>query len=292
MKKIIYGSAMLFGLALAGPAFAADIPLKAPAAPVAVGWGGWYVGVEAGEKWKSDDWTTTCVQGGFPGLLCGTKANAAAFPGAPDATSPHDFKNHGFRIGGYIGANTQQGLWVYGFEADWAHYDQSSSVAGIVGASTPGCCNLIPNSPTLDRTSVTNKWDGSLRVRGGYLLTPDVLLYATGGFALQQLSARVSCVGPAFVPGVGTIVTSPVCGVPGTKAQTSSDILPGWTIGAGLEWKLMPNIILRGEYRYSDFGSVKEAFFVNSGDVEIFSRIHVRSQIATAGIAYKFDWWR
>src|SRR5262245_63546637 len=62
MNKIIYGSAMAFGLALAGPAFPADIPVKAPAQPVYSGWGGWYVGVEVGEKWKTDDWTTDCVQ--------------------------------------------------------------------------------------------------------------------------------------------------------------------------------------------------------------------------------------
>src|SRR5215470_4775357 len=86
MNKIIFGSAMLFGLALAGPVFAADVPLKAPAQPVVSGWGGWYVGVEAGGKWKTDDWTTTCVQNGLPAQGCGTRANAAAFPGAPDSS--------------------------------------------------------------------------------------------------------------------------------------------------------------------------------------------------------------
>ena len=75
-------------------------------------------------------------------------------------------------------------------------------------------------------------------------------------------------------------------------AQTNSEVLPGWTVGGGLEWKLLPNIILRGEYRYADFGSVKSDFFVGSNDVELHSRIHVRSQIATVGLAYKFDWWR
>jgi len=278
MNKIIYGSAMLFGLALAGPALAADIPLKAPAQPAYYGWGGWYVGVEGGEKWKTDDWTTTCVQGGAPALLCGTKANAGAFPGAPDASSPHKFQNSGLRIGGYLGANTQQGLWVYGFEVDWAHYDRTNSVVGLVGASTPGCCS-IGGTPAFDSTSVANKWDASLRLRGGYLVTRDVLLYATGGVAFQQISASMSCNG----------LTSTACLL--NHAQTNSDVLPGWTVGGGLEWKLLPNIILRGEYRYADFGSIKDSFFVGSHDVELFSKIHVRSQIATAGLAYKFDWW-
>jgi len=280
MNKIIYGSAMAFGLALAGPAFAADIPVKAPPQPVYSGWGGWYVGVEVGEKWKTDDWTTNCVeQSSAPLFACGTKNNKVQFPGAPDASSPHKFKNSGLRTGGYIGANTQQNNWVYGFEFDWAHYDRSDSVVGLVGASTPGCCS-IGGIPTFDRTSVTNKWDASLRVRGGYLVMPDVLLYATGGVAFQQISASMSCNG----------LTSTACLF--NHAQTNSDTLPGWTVGGGLEWKLLPNIILRGEYRYADFGSVRSNFFVGSGDVELLSRIHVRSQLATAGLAYKFDWWR
>jgi outer membrane immunogenic protein len=282
MIKIIYASAMLFGLALAGPAFAADIPLKAPAQPVYSGWGGWYVGVEAGEKWKTDKWTTDCVQqSANPLFACGTVRNAIQYPGAPDATSPHNFKNSGARIGGYIGANTQQGLWVYGFEADWAHYDQSSSVVGLVGATICCLAGLPGTTPANDRTSVTNKWDASLRVRGGYLIMPEVLLYATGGFALQQLSSTMSCNG----------ATSPACSAL-SLTQTNSDILPGWTIGGGLEWKIVSNLILRGEYRFSDFGSVRSNFFQNSGDVELLSRIKVTSQIATVGLAYKFDWWR
>jgi outer membrane immunogenic protein len=280
MNKIIYGSAMVLGLALAGPAFAADIPLKAPAQPVYSGWGGWYVGVQVGEKWKTDDWTTTCVQGGAPAQLCGTRGNNL-FAGAPDASSPHKFKNSGLRTGGYLGANTQQGLWVYGFEADWAHYDRSDSVVGLVGATTPDCC-LTPGSPVNDRTSVTNKWDASLRARLGYLVMPEVLLYATGGVAFQQISASMSC----------DSAVSQAC-FSRSHAQTNSDVLPGWTVGGGLEWKLLPNIILRGEYRFADYGTVKENFFVGAlGGPEIFSKIHVRSQIATAGIAYKFDWWR
>src|SRR5215467_641776 len=171
MNKIIYGSAMAFGLALAGPAFAADIPVKAPPQPVYSGWGGWYVGVEVGEKWKTDDWTTNCVeQSSAPLFACGTKNNKVQFPGAPDASSPHKFKNSGLRTGGYIGANTQQQNWVYGVEVDWAHYDRSDSFVGLVGCSTVACAGLAPLPGFADRTSVTNKWDASLRVRGGYLL--------------------------------------------------------------------------------------------------------------------------
>jgi outer membrane immunogenic protein len=71
--------------------------------------------------------------------------------------------------------------------------------------------------------------------------------------------------------------------------QTDGAWLPGWTVGGGVEWKLAQNWLLRGEYRYADFGTWKPDFFRggNAG-VEFFPNIKVTSQIATAGIAYMF----
>jgi outer membrane immunogenic protein len=58
--------------------------------------------------------------------------------------------------------------------------------------------------------------------------------------------------------------TSPACLF--SHSQTQSAWLPGWTVGGGLEWKLLQNWLLRGEYRYSDYGTFKPNFFVGSGD--------------------------
>ena len=83
--------------------------------------------------------------------------------------------------------------------------------------------------------------------------------------------------------------TSPVCFGPGSHTQTDGAWLPGWTVGGGVEWKLAQNWLLRGEYRYADFGTWKPDFFRGStAGVEIFSNVKVTSQIATAGIAYMF----
>lgn len=64
-------------------------------------------------------------------------------------------------------------------------------------------------------------------VRAGYLVTPRVLTFARGGIA----NARFSTSAGAF-------------------DQT------GFTVGGGAEIAVSGNVFVRGEYRYSDYGSV------------------------------------
>jgi outer membrane immunogenic protein len=73
----------------------------------------------------------------------------------------------------------------------------------------------------------------------------------------------------------------------------------GWTVGGGAEWMLNRNWLIRGEYRYADFGTLRSTFFNTAvtpggfvGSDTIATDIHVRTHLATIGIAYKFDWAR
>jgi outer membrane immunogenic protein len=296
MKKSQVVAAALVATAIASPAFAADL-LKAPAAaPVAPSWNGWYIGGEVGDKWVKDDWTSPCVQDGKL-LACGTRDhnNQFAFPGAPD--SAHSFTTSGVRAGVYAGAMFQVNpTWVVGIEGDYAFYDESSSIVGIVGCSTLGCRGITPNiasrfTTALDSTSVKNGDDFSLRLRGGFLVTPDILVYGTGGLAFQRVEGTMACGG---VTAGGQ--ASAACFTSGTNrvSSTVGRWLPGWTVGGGVEWKLtqfgLSNWLLRGEYRYADFGDWKPEFFGGAGGIDVLSRVKVTSQIATAGVAYKFSY--
>jgi outer membrane immunogenic protein len=106
MKKLLLATS---ALVLAGPAFGADLPVKAPpmvAAPVAFGWTGCYVGAHAGYGWGRTD-----VQDPAP---------AFAFANNQQVTANTD----GALIGGQVGCNYRfAGGWVVGIEggAAWAN---------------------------------------------------------------------------------------------------------------------------------------------------------------------------
>ena len=63
----------------------------------------------------------------------------------------------------------------------------------------------------------------------------------------------------------------------------------GYTVGGGVEYMWFPNWIIRGEYRYNNYGALHPTFFAfqSSPDIDLAARIKVTSQIATLGIAWK-----
>lgn len=270
------------GLLGASSAFAADMPVKAltPAQTISARWDGWYVGFQVGERWGKNDMTTNCIQGSSSDPFeCGGTAN----PFAVDSSGRQGFSNSGLRTGIYFGANTQVNNWVFGLESDWAYFKHSTSVPGLVGCQSFVCNAALSDGFSLsgDSTSIENKWDASLRARIGFVVMPSVMFYGTGGIAWQRVSATMSC----------SFATSPGCTL-FNMTSTDKQTLVGYTVGAGLEWMMTPNLILRGEYRYSDFGNMHASFFVGSGDIEIYSKIRVSTQMATLGIAYKMDFAR
>ena len=126
-------------------------------------------------------------------------------------------------------------------------------------------------------------WFGTLRGRVGYLLEPRALLYLTGGLAYGHLSADFS----ASHPSIGTVSISDSA----TKA--------GWVIGGGLEWALSANWMVRAEYLYMDFGSMRTKLgpvseTIPNGEfpTEVSASGTVRTdftdQIVRLGLSYKF----
>lgn len=72
-------------------------------------------------------------------------------------------------------------------------------------------------------------FDGSLRARMGVAVMDNVVIYGTAGGAIQNL--RVS-----------------------DAAVSDRKTMAGYTVGAGVDVKLVDQVFLRGEYRYTDFG--------------------------------------
>jgi outer membrane immunogenic protein len=113
MKKLLLATS---ALVIAGPAFAADIPVpaKAPimtAPPIPYSWTACYVGVHAGYGWGRSDVTDPAPFFGFANGQT-TRANT-----------------RGFLAGGQLGCDYQfAGNWVVGLEGDFAWADIKGTV--------------------------------------------------------------------------------------------------------------------------------------------------------------------
>jgi outer membrane immunogenic protein len=265
---------------VASPVFAADIPLKAPPppAPVDQGWNGTYVGAFVGWERATSDWDPTCIQQAGGLFACGTANNLAQFPVGPDSRA--SFDNSSTRYGLYTGWMFEvSNRWVFGAESDFAFHSKTASVPFLVGCASAACTGGIngPGPFTGDSTSLKLGDDYSFRVRAGFLVLPQLQIYAAGGPAAQKITATMVCNGN----------TGAAC-FNGVLVDTESTTLVGYTIGAGIEWKMLDHILLRGEYRYNDYGTWKQNAFIGSGQIEEFANIHVKSQMATVGIAYLF----
>lgn len=99
--------------------------------------------------------------------------------------------------------------------------------------------------------------DGSLRARLGYAVTPDILPYITAGGAAQSLKVTEGGV-------------------------SDRNTMLGWTAGAGVDVKVTENMFVRGEYRYTDFGS--DDFTTGSGTRSVDSR----DNRVSLGVGFKF----
>jgi outer membrane immunogenic protein len=173
MKKFLLGSVALAAV-IAGPAMAADMPLKAPPPPPVFSWTGCYIGIEGGYGWGQS-------KSSYLGL----------FPVGGDLTPRFDV--NGGLAGVEYGCNQQFGnFWVFGIEGDWSWTDKKgrSFDTGSIGI------------PTFQST-VHERWISTSRARVGWAWNRS-LLYVTGGFAAARVEAGVVVpVGFAF-PGTYT----------------------------------------------------------------------------------------
>jgi outer membrane immunogenic protein len=288
MRKLItFATAMV--LSATASAYAADLPVKAPVAPIAVpfSWSGFYVGGNAGGSWRSYDLdpqttqsvdpiiggTTTLAPGSFIVFQQVTNVNVpgrgiVVVPGTSRDMGSLSGNAQGFVGGGQIGYNMQWGRFVVGVEGD------AQATSGKTSASfafiLPATALTAASPVTVTRTFETD-WMASLRLRAGYTPLDRVLLYATGGLALAGGTVTSTDTysigaGPA-APGCPNGLGSPGCtttadlgvlvgGYPSvTGTASGTQTLVGWTLGGGVDWAVTDNIVIGVLYRHSDFGA-------------------------------------
>jgi outer membrane immunogenic protein len=193
--------------------------------------------------------------------------------------------------------------WVWGVEADLGWAKNKSTLIG-----SPYPSNISFGTPTFpgpfllggnpsDSFSAQASWDSSIRLRGGFLISPSVLIFATGGVAWLHLSETSNC---STVPNPATgncAAGNFFNGTLGPATTAHSQTLTGWTIGGGVETMLGQNWLARAEYRYADFGTdtVNDVRTCTGGCIvgqasplSISYAMRVATHTAMVGVAYKF----
>jgi outer membrane immunogenic protein len=245
LKKLLPVLALL--MCASSAAVAADLPVYTKASPpVAGGWTGFYAGANIGYGWQ-DPTVVFTPNDQFSAFLINGGVGTNFTPVRP----PTSFDIAGVTGGFQAGYNRQfDQRWLLGVETDFNFSDvKGQGAAPFIGV--PG----IGNQPFSALASEQVKWFGTVRARAGYLPTPDLLVFATGGLAYGRVehSASLTNLGPAFsVSIVGAVNCS--AGVP-CYAGSSSRIATGWTAGGGLEYALGRNWTVKGEYLYVHLGN-------------------------------------
>ncbi|WP_142415871.1 outer membrane protein [Bartonella massiliensis] len=281
-------------LVSASAAQAADVMIPHEAAPAAViaaapsfSWTGFYIGGQVGNFSSK---TKVTIPGEDKDLF--KKDNTP--------------KPSGFMGGIYAGSNVDLGNGlILGVETDavWAdrektktadEYTLNSTQAESFNAALEKAKVELEGDQVFQATdqvaethSYKEKWSGATRVRIGYTAFDRIMPYIAGGIAYAQVQGIQSVAGKGQrakdVQKDGgqepekNMQTVDLTG--GTWADDTKTMV-GFTIGGGVDFAMTDNVLLRAEYRYSDFGKKK---FAN--DTREF---HYKTNDFRVGVAYKF----
>jgi len=237
---------LLAALAFSGPAFAADMAVKAPPpAPLPVfSWTGFYIGGNGGYGWKDPTVTFTGNDVVSTGITCGGAFGGTCVP-------PASFSINGPVGGVQAGYNLQiNQKWLVGVEADF----DWSNIKGTGSANVP----LTGAGPLNFQASENIRWFGTVRGRVGFLPTNSLLVYATGGLAYGRVTENAALnYGLRGFTGGGFAIACNVAGGAGATnclVGNSSRTTTGFTVGAGAEYVLWKNLSLKAEYLYVNLG--------------------------------------
>ena len=297
MKKFLLAGIAL--VALAAPAAAADMPVKAlPPAPIDI-WTGGYVGANVGYDWGRNNVNST----GSPGQCTAAVPGCTTFPNyysllsAQAATFNTTLSHNGLIYGGQAGHNwlVHNIFWandgVLGVEVDFqGKSDSHSTTITTLAPSVP-----FPAQPVNGTTTLNERIDslGTVRGRAGLLWGPNTLIYATAGVAFA--SARASASYGQNVPFVGAPPAN--IGPYGAAGQVTTELF-GPVVGGGIEWKWTANWSVKAEYLYVDLGNLQ--FNTNAlinpvspagTSLSVASAnqsVHIHDNIARVGVNYRF----
>jgi outer membrane immunogenic protein len=261
---VIAGAGALWMAAVA-PTGAADIPaapvVKAPVrAPASQSWYGFYIGVHGGYGWGRSAIQYT------PDAFYAPLFVAAGAPGSA-AGNPKGF------LGGITyGSNWQFDRIVLGTDSDFSVTDikASQTFSGAIGA--------IPFTASASQKLT---WFSTTRLRGGFLVSDNILLYATGGLASGHAESTTT----NNIPIAGGCLIAGGCAF-----GSGSKNMWGWAAGGGVEVASGP-WQFRAEYLHYDLGTLTYAMRDLVVPLQVINAsVRVNGDMVRGAITYRFNW--
>jgi outer membrane immunogenic protein len=251
MKKVLLSIAVTAGLA--GSAFAADLPAKAPrlapAPVVATNWTGCYIGAGGGYgMWNQEHRTLDPARVLFAGQLGTATTGGRGWFGTAQAGCDYQFSDR----------------WVVGVFGD---YDFS----GLKGNYSPA---VLSNS-VLAEEKMTSQWAAGGRV--GYLVFPQLLAYVSGGYAQARFD------GMSLPIAATTVLTQ--------SAQTYRGWFIGSGYEYALD--LLPGLFWKTEYRFATYQAETPALTSITAGVATplgFEESKKYVQTIRSELVWRFNW--
>jgi opacity protein-like surface antigen len=214
-------------------------------------WGGFYIGAGAGFGSGSATSTQDIVTDGI--------INPAQ-PATPSSSHPGGL---GALVGGELGYRWQAGRWVFGVGGAFSY----GSVGGSASQS-----GTFANAPFAATQKSTIKWASTARGSVGYSPADNLLVYATGGIGIGEVTNKASV----------DFATE-------RHSGTRTLLQPVWVAGAGVEYKVSDNWSAKLEYLHEGFGAASNVSpdTLSSG-VQYQSKFTVQADTVLIGMNYTF----
>jgi outer membrane immunogenic protein len=261
MRKSLMAGAALAAF-VAGPAMAADLPIKTPRMVMeeSFSWSRCYLGAHVGYGWGQN-------KNNFGNAVA--SGPTESFEAFPAEFGPFDHKTSGGLAGGQIGCNYQFAPnWVVGVEGEvwWS---------GIKGSFTAPEDFADPG--TFSRFESRNRWDGDIALRLGYTSNRH-LLYAKVGVAFGNFN---------YTEWHDDFPSTHACPNGGTCSVSFSKTVPGLLFGAGWEYAFLNNWSVKVEYNYINYASHTIPYPSAGAGLQDFG-VHDTKQIVKIGVNYLF----
>jgi len=233
MKKLLL--ALTAAAAFTGSAFAADLPMKAAAAPLPVAnWTGCYLagGFGFGMYKSNHDEIVTGVNNG----------GGAQFPVGTIVATNQTTGGDGWlgKVGGgcdyQFPGSTTFGRWLIGAFADYSWSD-------IHGQYSTNAFFFNDGSAETNIGNLKQSSNWAVGGRVGWIIVPQFMTYFNAGYTEARFdSVRFSNL---LIPQIGN----------NTNLVLPSQTYHGWFVGGGTEYALsfLPGLFLRSEYRYARY---------------------------------------